>query len=181
MKGSFSSPSLSSWTSISDNGGINTLCVRLMLASVTFLFHYINNLFDVDYITRPKKPFGRPTARAACAYICVETQIMNVPNTQIAWMKLTLTLDSAATPEEREAREREGDRQHYQQNTLFLESMATQSLRVTTAAASSLCDFNGSHSQRKPTPLSPIRFMGVRPRPSHFFTSSSLSQFFGSA
>ncbi|XP_027334711.1 elongation factor G-2, chloroplastic-like [Abrus precatorius] len=54
--------------------------------------------------------------------------------------------------------------------------MAAESLRVTT---SSLCYLNGS--QRRPTPLSPVRFMGLRPRPSHSLSSSSLSQFFGTS
>lgn len=52
---------------------------------------------------------------------------------------------------------------------------AESSLRV---ATTTLCNLNGS--QRRPTPLSPLRFMGFRPRPSHSLTSSSLSHFFGS-
>ncbi|XP_027343398.1 protein RETICULATA-RELATED 1, chloroplastic-like isoform X2 [Abrus precatorius] len=54
--------------------------------------------------------------------------------------------------------------------------MAAESLRVTT---SSLCHLN--ESQRRPTPLSPVRFMGFRPQPSHSLSSSSLSHFFGSS
>ncbi|KAK4260449.1 hypothetical protein QN277_003560 [Acacia crassicarpa] len=57
--------------------------------------------------------------------------------------------------------------------------MATESFRMTAASASSLRNINGS--QRRPTPLSPLHFMGVRPRPSRSLTSSSLSQFFGTS
>ncbi|TKY55411.1 Elongation factor G-2 [Spatholobus suberectus] len=52
---------------------------------------------------------------------------------------------------------------------------AESSLRVATPT---LCNLNGS--QRRPTSLSPLRFMGFRPRPSHSLTSSSLSHLFGS-
>lgn len=50
--------------------------------------------------------------------------------------------------------------------------MATESVRVYSFS------FNGSQT-RPAIPLSPARFLGLRPRPSSSLTSSSLSHFFG--
>lgn len=50
--------------------------------------------------------------------------------------------------------------------------MATESVRVYSFS------FNGSQT-RQAIPLSPARFLGLRPRPSSSLTSSSLSHFFG--
>ncbi|PQQ19898.1 elongation factor G-2 chloroplastic [Prunus yedoensis var. nudiflora] len=50
--------------------------------------------------------------------------------------------------------------------------MGTESVRVYSFS------FNGSQT-RPAIPLSPARFLGLRPRPSSSLTSSSLSHFFG--
>ena len=80
-----------------------------------------------------------------------------------------------ATNHKKQSNEKKKKKKKKQLNTY---NMAAESLRL---ATSSLCNLSGS--QRRPALLSPVRFMGVRPQPSHSHssTSSSLSHFFGSS
>jgi hypothetical protein len=58
------------------------------------------------------------------------------------------------------------------------QNMAAETVRV---SASSLCNFSINGSQRRPAiPLSPARFLGLRPRRPLSSSSSSSSEFLGS-